>query len=74
MIECNNKSNCHDLKTISDSDALRVICKICYNTYILRKDWRGVPEKKLYAKIFKQDILQGKDNLFYKYHPEHLRV
>ena len=73
MNPCNNKSSCHDLINIcDDKDALRVICKQCHQQYILRKDWRGVPEKRLYAKIFKKDILQGNDNLFYKYHPEYL--
>lgn len=71
---CDNKSQCHDFKTIADTDALRVICKVCYNKYVLRKDWRGVPEKRLYAKLFKRDILQGNDNLFYKYHPQYIHT
>lgn len=72
---CNNKSNCHDLKTIvDDGSAERVICTICKNQYVLRKDWRGVPEKKLYAKLFKRWVLQGGDNLFYKYNSQYLHT
>ena len=74
--ECDNKSACHNLLTINDGDsAMRVICSQCKNQYTIRKDWvRGNPEKRSYAKLFKKDILQGNDNLFYKYHEEHLRV
>lgn len=71
---CDNVSSCHNLKTISDGDsALRVICTECKEQLIIRKDWvRGNPEKRSYAKVFKKDILQGNDNLFYKYHPEYI--
>jgi len=73
--DCNNKSNCHDPITIGeDENAMRVLCKVCYKTYIIRKDpIKRVPEKRFYAKIFKRDILQGNDNLLYKYHEEFLR-
>lgn len=72
---CDNKSNCHDLETISDGDtAMRVICNNCHKQFVIRKDpFKGVPEKRQYAKIFKRDILQGNDNLLYKYRPEFLR-
>jgi len=70
---CNNISHCHNLQTIDDTDAQRVICDQCKHVFIIRKEpIKNVPEKRLYAKIFKKDILQGKDNLFYKYHPEYL--
>jgi hypothetical protein len=73
MRECNNISACHELLTIYDLDALRVICKRCRHQYFLRKDpIKNVPEKRQYAKVFKKDILQGNDNLFYKYHPQYL--
>lgn len=73
--ECDNKSACHELKTISDGDtAMRVLCTQCKHMYVIRKDpYKGVPEKRSYAKIFKKDILQGNDNLLYKYHPEFMR-
>lgn len=74
MIECNNKSGCHTLNTISDTDALRVICTQCKYQYVIRKDWRGVPENRQYSKIFRKEILQPKNNLFYKYYPSYLRT
>jgi hypothetical protein len=74
-MECDNKSNAHNMITISDGDtAMRVICTECKHQYFIRKDRiKGTPEKRIYAKLFKKDILQGGDNLFYKYHPEHLK-
>lgn len=76
MLKCNNISQCHDLTVIIDGDtAQRVICKLCKAVMVIRKDpFKEVPEKRQYAKIFKRDILQGGDNLFYKYHPEFIRT
>lgn len=73
---CNNKSQAHDLVVISDGDtAMRVVCKLCKQPIVIRKDpYKGVPEKRHYAKVFKRDILQGNDNLFYKYYPQHLQM
>lgn len=75
MAECNNKSNCHNpLILEEDRDAMRVICNICYHQYIIRKrPIEDVPENRQYSKIFKKDILQGSDNLFYKYNPQYIR-
>ena len=75
MKECNNVSQAHDMKIVQEDDcAMRVICNICKNQYTIHKDInKGVPEKRMYAKLFKRDIMQGNDNLFYKIHPEHLK-
>ena len=74
MIECNNISNTHEPMVISeDQNAMRVGCKICHNQYVLRKDWRGVLENRQYSKIFKRDVLQGNENLFYKYNERFLK-
>lgn len=71
--ECDNITNCHDPETIADDqDAMRVICKQCRHQYVIRKDWRGVPENRQYSKIFKRDVIQGHENLFYKIYPQHL--
>ncbi len=73
--ECNNISQCHDPIVIGEDDnAMRVFCRQCKNQYVIRKDWRGVPENRQYSKIFQKEILQGNDNLFYKYYPMHLRT
>ena len=72
---CNNKSNAHKLKDISDGDAMRVVCEICKHQIVIRKDYnKRVPEKRQYAKVFKRDILQGNDNLLYKYNPQFIRI
>lgn len=73
---CDNKARCHDPITVAEGDsAMRVVCKTCWHQFTIRKDpYRGNPEKRQYAKIFKKDILQGNDNLFYKYHPEYIRL
>lgn len=73
---CNNISECHNPVTIGeDINALRVYCKICNAIIIIRKSpITGAPEKKHYAEVFKRDILQGNDNLFYKYYPQWLRT
>ncbi len=72
---CNNFANCHDPITISeDNNASRVLCKTCKNQYVIRKDWRGIHENRQYSKIFKKEILQGNDNLFYKYNSQYLQV
>ena len=72
---CDNVSNCHDPIVIGeDSNATRVICKICKEQFVIRKDWRGVHLNRQWSEVFKRDVLQGNDNLFYKIYPKHLRT
>lgn len=74
-IRCDNKSNCHRPLVINeDESAMRVYCVECGAEEVIKKDWRGVPENRAYSRFFKRDILQGNDNLLYKYHPEYLRT
>lgn len=74
-MECDNTSYCHNPITIGeDQNALRVLCTQCKNQYIIRKDWRGVPLNRDYSNIFRKEILQGNDNLFYKYYSMHMRT
>lgn len=75
MRDCDGKSNIHDPITIGeDSCALRVLCKQCKSQFVIRKSPNGAPERRAYAKIFKRDILQGSDNLFYKVYPQYLKI
>lgn len=75
MTPCDNISKCHDLVFVAeDESASRVICKECKHQYVIRKDWRGIHENRQYSKVYKRDVLQGSDNLLYKYHPEFLRT
>lgn len=73
--ECDNKWACHTPVTVAeDKNALRVLCRTCKRQYVLRKDWRAVQHNRDYSKVFKKDILQPHENLFYKYYPHYLRT
>lgn len=76
MNYCDNISQCHKLIDIAIGDtAMRVLCTICKQQIVVRKDpYKDVPERRQYAKVFKRDILQGNDNLFYKYYSQHIRT
>lgn len=71
---CNNIQRCHNPITLSeDENALRWFCTECKESGIIRKEpIKNVPEKREYARVYRKDILQGKDNLFYKYYSQHL--
>jgi hypothetical protein len=74
MNECDNISSTHAPKIIGeDETGMRVFCTECKHQYVIRKDYRGAPEKREYARIFKRDTLQGNDPLFYKYYSQHLK-
>ena len=72
--ECDNISACHDAMVIAeDLNALRVICKNCKAMAVIRKDpFKDVPENRAWSKFFKRWVLQGNDNLFYKYNAQFL--
>lgn len=72
---CDNVADCHNPVILGeDANAMRVMCSECKIQEVIRKDWREVPENRQYSKFFKRDILQGNDNLLYKYHNEYLRT
>ncbi len=75
-MECNGVHSVHNPITVSeDMNALRVVCKECWHQYVIRKDpFKGSPEIKEYARIFRRDILQPKDRLFHKIYPQYLRI
>ncbi len=73
--ECDNKSNCHNPELIgNDYNAMRVICKQCKHTYVIRKEFHLAPHNRTYSKIFKRDILQPRENLFFKIYPQYLQT
>ena len=73
--KCDNVSACHEPYIVGEDEAAeRIVCKHCKHQEVIRKDWRGIHEKRKYAEVFRQHILQGNDNLFYKYHPHYLRT
>ncbi len=72
---CDNVQSCHNPIVIGeDNNAIRVVCNHCWVQQTIRKDWRGVSENRQYSKIYKKDILQGTENLFYKYYPKYLAI
>ena len=72
---CDNKSNCHNPITVGeDANALRVYCKQCHAIIVIRKELTGAPHKSQYAKVFKRDILQGSEPLFYKIYSQYLKT
>ena len=73
---CDNVSQAHyPIVCAEDSNAMRWYCVICNESGIIRKDInKGSPEKREYAKIFRRDILQGNDNLFYKYYQQYIKT
>lgn len=75
MKECDNIGEAHDLLTVRDTmHAQCVYCVLCRHIYLIRKDGNGNPERREYARLFKRDILQPGENLYYKYHPERLSI
>lgn len=74
--ECDNKSACHTIVAISEDEcAQRVTCVTCKRQYVLRKDaYTGSYERRRAAKILRKDILQGHQNLFYRYYPQWIRT
>jgi hypothetical protein len=73
--ECDNVSACHTTQVVGeDMCAQRVTCVTCKRQYVLRKSpWTGSSERRKNAEILRKDILQGHQNLFYKYNPQWLR-
>jgi hypothetical protein len=69
---CDNIQEAHDNIVINEtSDAIRTYCKICGEVNVLRKDkLSGRMDNIEYSRIFKRDVLQPSENLYYKYHPE----
>ena len=72
---CDNHREAHDMVFVAeDINAARLFCKTCKTPYTLRKDERGVYEKRQAATLLRRLILQPNDPLFYKYHPRYLRT
>lgn len=70
---CDQINEAHDpIIVASDENALRWFCNICKHQGIIRMNGHR-PELRQYAEVFKRDILQPTDNLFWKYHQQYLR-
>jgi len=74
-VVCNNTDSVHDNEVINETpDGIRVYCKRCKQINVLRMDLNGRMNNKEYAKIFKKDILQPGENLYYKENPTAMSV
>jgi len=75
MKPCDNINSVHDITVINETpDGIRTRCKICGQIDVLRCDKDGRFNNKQYSKIFKRDILQPSDNLYYKIFPEKMSI
>jgi hypothetical protein len=72
---CNNISNTHSPRLIKEeADGVRYICDICKGQFVLRIGTDGRMDNREYTKVFKKDLLQPHDNLFFKIFPERMSV
>ena len=72
---CDNINSVHDNITIRETkDGIRVYCKRCKSINIIRLDLNGRTNNREYSKIFKRDLLQPGENLYYKEHPEVMSI
>jgi len=69
---CDNIQEAHDNIVINETpDGIRTYCKICGKVNVIRKDpFSGRMDNIEYSKVFKRDLLQPSENLYYKYLPE----
>jgi len=75
MTKCDNWSIAHStVITGEDYSAIRATCTTCNESVRIGKDINGNPEHRQYSEWFKKDLLQHGYPLFYKYHPEGMRV
>jgi len=72
--ECDNKTNVHYMVELPGKNGMRAYCKLCRRTYYLRLNKNGAPNKRQYARLFLRDIIQPNKPLYYKVHPEKMKV
>ena len=66
---CDNLSDTHDNILIKEEkDGVRYLCKICKQQNVMRIGEDGRMDNREYTKVFKRDILQPSDNLYFKVH------
>ena len=72
---CDNISDVHDPRLISETgDGVRYICDKCKEQFVLRIGEDGRMENREYTKVFKKDLLQPHDNLYFKLYPEKMSL
>lgn len=72
---CDNINSCHEnIITNETPDGIRVICTQCKQVNVLRMDKEGRFNNRAYSKIFKRDLLQPGENLYYKIYPHKMSI
>lgn len=72
---CDNINQCHDNVVINETtDGIRTYCKLCGKINVLRIGTDGRYNNREYSEIFKRDLLQPGENLYYKYHSDKMSI
>lgn len=72
---CDNKNSVHNNEIINETpDGIRVRCKECKEINVLRMDKDGRMNNRKYSKVFKRDLLQPGENLYYKIHSDKMSI
>ena len=75
MRYCDNISDTHDNVILSQTDdGVRVMCQKCKQQQVIRIGTDGRMDNRLYSKVFKADILQPSENLYFKLHSEQMSI
>lgn len=75
MKYCDNRNNVHDpLQIVDEPGGIRYICKTCKKIMVLRRGADDRFNNKEYTEVFKRDLLQPHDNLYFKVHPELMSI
>lgn len=72
--ECDNVTQAHLMVERADTGGIVAYCKLCNRTYYLKTNKNGAPDKRQYAKLFYRDIVQPNHPLYYRIHPEKMKV
>lgn len=72
---CDNINQSHDNVTINETpDGIRTYCKLCGKVNVIRFDTNGRCDNREYSEIFKRDLLQPGENLYYKYNQSKMSI
>ena len=75
MKYCDNKNSVHENIIINQNeDGLRTYCKQCKQINILRCEKNGRFSNRQYSQVFKRDLLQEGENLYYKYNSHKMSI
>lgn len=73
-LECDNVTNAHLMVELTGKGGMVYYCRLCRRTYYLRTNKHGAPNNREYTKLFYRDIVQPSKPLYFKVHPEKMRL